>query len=69
MFVELRLVIAGQKLNESENECVSVSCELREATCSKVFEGRISWLKLGVDFNQHEAEIINALEDCPQQRH
>lgn len=29
MFVEIRLVITGQKLNESENECIS--CGLFEA--------------------------------------
>jgi NAD-dependent dihydropyrimidine dehydrogenase PreA subunit len=35
MFVELWLVITGQKLHESENECIL--CGLFEVMCPEVF--------------------------------
>ncbi len=53
-------------LDESENECIS--CGLCEATCPEVFEvPEKMMVKDGVDFSQHEKEIIDAVEGCPSE--
>ena len=51
-------------LDESENECIS--CGACEAACPAVFEVPDKMVvKEGVDFNEHEAEIIEAVNSCP----
>jgi ferredoxin len=51
-------------LDESENECIS--CGACETACPQVFEVPDKMvIKAGVDFNQYEAEILDAVDGCP----
>jgi len=51
-------------LDESENECIS--CGACETACPQVFEVPDKMVvKTGVDFNQYEAEILDAVDGCP----
>jgi hypothetical protein len=68
MFVELRLVITGQKLHESGNECIL--CGLFDVMCPEVFELTDKLVvKPSAGFNQHEAEKNNLSEDLYLQSH
>jgi ferredoxin len=51
-------------LDESENECIS--CGVCELTCPEVFEVPDRMIvKKGVNFNDFETAILDAVESCP----
>ena len=51
-------------LDESENECIS--CGVCEFTCPEVFEVPDRMIvKKGVNFNDFETAILDAVESCP----
>lgn len=53
-------------LDESENDCIS--CGVCESLCSEVFEvpDRMK-VKKGVNFQDYEAAILEAVEACPSE--
>lgn len=53
-------------LDESENECIS--CGVCESTCPEVFEVPDKMVvKQGVNFDDYEAAILDAVESCPSE--